>query len=441
MITDWIFLLLGVLLTAGTALFVAAEFSLVALDPVAVDKRAAAQDPTARHVQRAVRELATELSGAQIGITVTTVLLGYTMQTGLASLLASAMGRTAVAETLAAVVAVVISLVIVNSFSMLFGELVPKNWAISDPMKVARVVVRPMHAFTTALRPVIAVLNGSANRILRSIGVEPREELSGARSATELAALVRHSAKAGTLQRSTALLLTRSIGFDRLSAVDVMTDRMRMQTVGRADSAAQVVDQARVTGHSRFPVIEDSPDEVVGIVQLRRAVAVPYQRREEVPVGALMDDAPQVPETARLAPLLVSLRNGLQMAVVLDEFGGTSGVVTLEDVIEELVGEVADEHDRQRREVRAGPEESWLVPGTLRPDELTLRTGLRVPDEAPYETLGGLVMTALGRMPRLGDEVRVPGVWLGVEAMDGRRVETVRVRALRGIGGTGGTGA
>ena len=209
-----------------------------------------------------------------------------------------------------------------------------------------------------------------------------------------------------------------------------MTDRMRMRTVRRDAMAAELVELARSTGHSRFPVIEASPDEVVGIVQLRRAIGVPHDRRGEVPVGALMDEAPQVPETARLAPLLVSLRNGLQMAVVVDEFGGTSGVVTLEDVVEELVGDVADEHDRRRRDVRAGGEESWLVPGTIRPDELVLRTGLRVPDEAPYETLGGLVMTVLGRMPQVGDEVEVPGVWLRVETMDLRRVETLRVRAL-----------
>ncbi|HIZ36522.1 MAG TPA: hemolysin family protein [Candidatus Ruania gallistercoris] len=430
MITDWLLVALGVLLTAGTALFVAAEFSLVALDPAAVDKRAGA-DRTAGLVQRAVRQLATELSGAQVGITLTTVLLGYTMQAALANLLTQALAITALAEAAAAAaIAVLASLVTVNTFSMLFGELVPKNWAIADPMRVARVVVGPQHAFTTALRPVISVLNGSANKILRLAGVEPREELGGGRSATELAALVRHSAKAGTLERSTALLLTRSIGFGELTAQDVMTDRMRMRTVRRDAMAAELVELARSTGHSRFPVIEASPDEVVGIVQLRRAIGVPHDRRGEVPVGALMDEAPQVPETARLAPLLVSLRNGLQMAVVVDEFGGTSGVVTLEDVVEELVGDVADEHDRRRRDVRAGGEESWLVPGTIRPDELVLRTGLRVPDEAPYETLGGLVMTVLGRMPQVGDEVEVPGVWLRVETMDLRRVETLRVRAL-----------
>ncbi|MBZ2196329.1 hemolysin family protein [Occultella gossypii] len=429
MIADWLLVLLGVVLTAGTALFVSAEFALVALDPAGVDRRSAAGDKRAGLLARALRHLSTELSGAQVGITVTTVLLGYTMQAAVANLVAVPLGRTGLTTAIATAVAVVVSLVVVNTFSMIFGELVPKNWAISDPMKVAKTVIPFQHAFTTALRPMITVLNGSANRVLRMFGVEPREELSGGRSATELAALVRHSAKAGTLEMSTATLLTRSIGLGRLTAVDVMTDRMRMHSVDRDTSATDLLALARSTGHSRFPVIDASPDEVVGIVQLRRAIAVPYERRGEVPVGALMDEAPQVPETIRLGPLLVELRDGLQMAVVVDEYGGTSGVVTLEDVVEELVGEVADEHDRRRRVVRPGPARTWIVPGSLRPDELYQQTGLVVPDEAPYETLGGLVMTALGRLPAVGDEVEVPGVTLRVQTMDSRRVDTIQVRA------------
>lgn len=430
MIVDWLFVGFGVLLTAGTALFVSAEFALVAIDPGAVDRRIAGGDKRAATVGQALRHLSTELSGAQVGITLTTILLGYTMQSAVANLLAVPLGRTTLAEAAATAVAVTVSLVIVNTFSMVFGELVPKNWAISDPMKVARAVIGLQHGFTTALRPVITVLNGSANSVLRRFGVEPREELSGGRSATELAALVRHSAEAGTLDVSTATLLTRSIGLGRLTAVDVMTDRMRMQTLSRDDTAADIVALARTTGHSRFPVIEDSPDEIVGLVHLRRAIGVPFERRADVPVGALMDDAPRVPETIRLGPLLLDLRDrGLQMAVVEDEYGGTSGIVTLEDVVEELVGDVADEHDLRRRGVRAGPARSWIVPGTLRPDELYHHTGLAVPDEAPYETLGGLVMTSLGRLPAVGDEVAVPGVLLRVEVMDGRRVDALRVGA------------
>ena len=148
-------------------------------------------------------------------------------------------------------------------------------------------------------------------------------------------------------------------------------------------------------------------------------------------VGALMDDAPRVPETIRLGPLLLELRAfGHQMAVVVDEYGGTSGAVTLEDVVEELVGDVADEHDPRGRTVLPGGERTWVVAGTLRPDELHHETGLVVPDESPYETLGGLVMTTLGRLPRVGDEVSVPGVQLRVERMDGRRVDSIRVTAV-----------
>lgn len=431
MIGDWLLVLLGVVLTAGTFVFVASEFSLVALDPGSVDRRVAAGDRRAVGVAKALRELSTQLSGAQVGITLTTILLGYTMQSAIANLLGAGLLEVPVAEAAATAIAVTASLVIVNTFSMVFGELIPKNWAISEPMRVAGLITPVQRGFTAALHPVINGLNSSANAVLRRFGVEPREELSGARSAPELAALVRHSAEAGTLEASTATLLTRSIGMRSLTAVDVMTGRMRLVTLSPGDTAADVVAAARTSGHSRFPVIEDSPDEVVGLVHLRRAVAVPFDRRDTVPVGALMDDAPRVPETIRLGPLLLELREfGHQMAIVVDEYGGTSGAVTLEDVVEELVGEVADEHDPMRRPVRPGGEHTWLVAGTLRPDELHHETGLSVPDEAPYETLGGLVMTMLGRLPVVGDEVTVPGVLLRVEQMDGRRVDSIRVTAI-----------
>ena len=196
-----------------------------------------------------------------------------------------------------------------------------------------------------------------------------------------------------------ATLLTRSIGLGALTAVDVMTDRGRLHTLDQADTADAVVALARTTGHSRFPVVGENADDVLGIVHLRRVIAVPYERRESVPVtsSSLMTPAPRVPETMPLASLLVELRNqGSQMAVVVDEYGGTAGVVTLEDAIEEIVGDVADEHDRRRAGARADASGDWLVPGWTRPDELAARTDLHVPDDGPYETLAGLVMTELG---------------------------------------------
>ncbi|PFG37657.1 CBS domain containing-hemolysin-like protein [Flavimobilis soli] len=436
MLADWLMILLGVALTAGTAVFVASEFALVTLDPGVIegDPDAADGEPApqldrrTRSVVRALHELSTELSSAQVGITMTTILLGYTAQPALTRIFEKVLENQAWATAAGSALAVTLTLVLVNVFSMLFGELIPKNFALSRPLETARLAVPLQRAFTKALRPVIVVLNGSANALLRRMGIEPREELSGARSAPELAALVRRSAEQGTLEASTARLLTNSLELESLTAVDVMTDRTRLAVVGRDESAAHVVALARRTGHSRFPVIGDSRDDIIGFVHLRRAVAVPRERRGDVPVVALMVEAPTVPETVRLGPLLVTLRGlGLQMAVVLDEYGGTSGVVTLEDVVEELVGEVADEHDTRRVGAARQTDGSWTLPGLLRPDELTEATGLSVPDSPAYETLGGLVMARLGRVPEVGDTVLVGDVLLTVVAMQGRRVDRLRL--------------
>ncbi|HLR57238.1 MAG TPA: hemolysin family protein [Beutenbergiaceae bacterium] len=433
MILDWIFVGIGVVLTLGTFVFVAAEFALVALDPAVIDRLATDPDPaTARkagRVSKALRHLSTELSGAQVGITLTTVLLGYTMQAAIANLIGAAFAHTELAAAVAAVIAVTLSLIIVNAFSMLVGELIPKNWAIADPVRVAMLVSPVQRGFTALFRPLIVMLNASANAILHRFGIEPKEELSGARSAPELASLVRHSAQAGTLDVGTATLLTRSIAMNELSAVDVMTDRLRLETLRKDDTVADLLEKAYATGFSRFPLIGETSDEIAGVATLRRAIAVPYEKRGDVPAGAVMEPISSVPETMNLAPLLLELRNlGAQMAVVVDEYGGTSGIVTLEDVVEEIVGEVADEHDRLRLAVRAVGPGTWLIPGTLRPDELETYTQISVPNDASYETIGGLILNELGRLPTVGENVEFPGVTLTVERLSGRRIEQVRVR-------------
>ncbi len=427
--SDIVLLALGVILTLGTALFVAAEFSLVALDPATVAGQAET-DPRARTVNRALHQLSLQLSASQVGITLTTILLGYVAQDPLSRVLDGPLQAVGVAKAAAIAISATAAFVLVNLFSMLFGELVPKNMALADPLKTAVLVSRPLHAFTIVFKPIIEVLNGTANRILRRFGIEPAEEMSGARSASELGALVRRSAEAGTLDVSTALLVTRSIGVGQLTAVDVMTDRVRLETLPDTASAADVVALARKTGKSRFPVIGDGVDDVRGFVHLRRAVAVPYERRADVHVtsSSLMSPAPRVPETMQLAQLLVELRDdGLQMALVVDEYGGTSGAVTLEDVVEEIVGEVTDEHDPRRPAVYQTKGGHWSVPGSLRPDELARVCPVDVPDNGPYETLGGFVMFRLGRIPVAGDTVDVDDAQLSVEKMDGRRVERIRV--------------
>lgn len=438
MVIKWLMIVLGVLLTAGTAVFVAGEFALVALDPSVVDARAQAGDKRAGRVSKALRHLSTLLSGAQVGITLTTILLGYTMQAALNELLSQWLSPW-LGQTLAATIAVVSALIIVNAFSMVFGELIPKNATLADPLAAAGFVTPFITGFTWLFRPLVNLLNGMANAILKRFGIEAAEEASGARSASELTALLRRSAEEGTLEVSTARLLTRSLGVDELSAVDVMTDRGRIHWLEESATAADLVALASQTGHSRFPVFGDSPDDVLGLVNLRRAIAVPYERRAQVPVtsSSIMTPAPRVPETMPLASLLVELRGygeqesfGLQMAIVVDEYGGTAGVVTLEDAVEEIVGEVSDEHDRRRAGIHLDSAGRWIAPGWSRPDEVTARTAIRIPDDGPYETLGGLVMNELGRIPQIGDEVTLSTCTILVDAMEGRRVTRVRITSV-----------
>ncbi len=429
LVADSLFVLLGVFLTFGTAIFVAAEFSLVALDPASVERKLDGGDRRLTRVMRALRSLSTQLSGAQVGITLTTILLGYTTQVALVRLFTSGLGNLGLSLTLAATIGAIISVVLVNVFSMLFGELVPKNMALAEPMRTARLTAPAQLGFTWIFTPVIKVLNGTANAVLRLFGVEPVEELSSARSASELAAMVQHSAEEGTLNEETAELFTRSVSMESLTAIDVMTDRGRVRAIPASATAADLVNLARETGHSRFPIIDDDGNDYVAIALLRRAIAIPHERRGEVPVSSRSISVPafQVPETVGLVPLLVELRGGVQMVVVVDEYGSSSGIVTLEDVVEEVVGEVSDEHDRRRRGIKTSPQGGYMVPGTLRPDELLAKTGIVVDEDGPYETLAGFVMNELGEIPEIGDEVTAGGVTLEVVAMQGRRVTRLHV--------------
>ncbi|HET7761455.1 MAG TPA: hemolysin family protein [Phycicoccus sp.] len=426
--TAWLLLLVGVVLTVGTALFVAAEFSLVALDRPTVQRAVDAGEPGARSVLVSHRQLSTQLSACQVGITLTTLVLGFIASPSVGALLLGPLQAAGLSPGTASSVAAVLAMLAATGFSMIVGEMVPKTLAVSLPLSTAKVAATPVRWFGVLAKPLIVVLNGVANRTLRALGIEPQEELSAARSPAELASLVRTSAEAGTLGLGTARLVTASLGFGDQSAEDVMTPRSRATAIERTATAADLVALARRTGHSRFPVIGADWDDVDGIVHVKKAIAVPFDRRADVPVSALMAPAVFVPETLRLDPLLVELRDGgMQLAVVVDEYGGTSGVVTLEDLVEEIVGEVSDEHDRGETTGRRVRDGLWTVPGLWRPDEVRSRVGVGVPDGPAYETLGGWVMATLGRVPVVGDEVEVDGWRVRVVDMDGHRVDRLRL--------------
>ncbi len=423
---DFIMLGVGLLLTVGTGLFVASEFALVNLDRADLEARQAKGESRLSLTISALRHTSTHLSSAQLGITLTTLLTGYTMEPALSNLLRPTFVAWNIPEAAVAPIATVIAMLVATVVSMILGELVPKNFALALPRQTAKLVIPFQVAFTTVFKPAIIVLNGSANGVLRSMGIEPKEELSGARSAEELSSLVRRSASAGLLEADTASLLDRTLTFSRLSAADVMTARPSMHALAAGDSADDVIQLARRTGHSRFPVYDDDLDDISGVVHLKAAISVPRERRSEVPVGALATDALRVPETVHVDGLISELRaRGYQLAIVVDEYGGTAGLVTLEDLVEELVGEVSDEHDRTRAGIVRG-RDGIMFPGELRPDELRSRAGVVVPEGDVYDTVGGYVMSVLERVPSVGDEVSVDSGKLQVVRMDGRRVDRVR---------------
>lgn len=442
MTTALLLLALAVALVLLCGMFVAAEFAFVTVDRNQVDKAAGEGDAAAAGVQRALRSLSTQLSGAQVGITATNLGIGFLAEPAMAELLRRPLTDLGLAAGAVDPVALATSLALSTVLTMLVGELVPKNIALALPMRTARATQRPMRAFTTVMGGPIRVLNGTANAIVRWLGVEPQEELRSARSSTELASLIQRSADVGTLDADTAELMEKSVEFGTRTAGEIMTPRVRTRTLEENDRASAVIDLARETGHSRFPVL-DERDAVVGTVHVKNAVALPLPERSTTKVKHLMARPIEVPDSLRLDPLMALLRGeGFQMAVVLDEYGGHAGIVTLEDVVEEIVGDIADEHDRHGSRGRLRRDGTWSLSGLLRPDEVEDLTDVSLPEGEDYDTVAGLVLKALGRIPTAGDSVVVPladpptdeedppsrQAVLRVEHMDGLRIDRLSMR-------------
>jgi CBS domain containing-hemolysin-like protein len=443
--TSLLLLALALALVAACGVFVAAEFSFVTVDRAQVELEASAGDAGAQGLQRALRTLSTQLSGAQVGITVTNLAIGFLAEPAVSDLIDGPLDRAGVPPGWVTPIAAATGLVFGTFMTMIFGELVPKNLALAKPMVTAKATQRFQRGFTAVMRGPIRVLNGSANAVVRRLGIEPQEELRSARSSTELASLIARSASVGTLDPETAELMERSVEFGSRTAGEIMTPRVRTLSLDESDRALQVIELARETGHSRFPVL-DAEDTVVGTVHVKNAVALPVHERPTTRVKHLMVKPIVVPDSLRLDPLLALLReDGFQLAVVLDEYGGHAGIVTLEDVIEEIVGDIADEHDRLGEQVQPRRDGSWLISGLLRPDEVEDLTGVALPESEDYDTVAGLVLQVLGRVPESGDiaEVAVADVHrdeddgprdrmvsLTVEHMDGLRIDRLTLRLL-----------
>lgn len=377
----------------------AGEFALVAVNRSRVDTHAAEGDRKARRLVGRLRDLSFELSGAQLGITVTSLVLGAISEPTVARVISPLLEAVGIESER---ISITTALVLATVFQMVLGELFPKNVAIARPYPSALRVGLPMASVNRLLRPLIQFFNRSANWTVRRLGIEPRDELVGLRSLQELEMIVRASSAEGELGAQETSLLTRAIAFVDKDAAEVMVPRVSVNGLPVEASVADLRRLSVETGHSRFPIYQGDLDTVVGIAYVKDTFAVPVDQREVVTVEAIASPAQVVPESMHLDTLLIELqRAGRTLAVVVDEYGGTAGIVTVEDIVEEILGEIQDEHDAASLPSERAP---GTLAGSLHRHEVEELSGFAWP-EGSYETLNGFVTAELDRFPQPGDVV------------------------------------
>lgn len=438
---ELLLIVVALLLVAACGIFVAAEFAFVTVDRSRIDRLAEGGDGGAKGVQAALRTLSTQLSGAQVGITITNLAIGFLAEPAVASLLRGPLGSIGLTGPAVSAVAIVLAISVATVFTMIFGELVPKNLAIARPVGTAKAVQGFQRGFSRLMYFPIIWMNGTANIFLRRIGIEPREELASARSVEELLSVVKHSAKRGTLTRDTAILVERSLEFSERHAADVMTPRVKLITIDQNEAVSRVVELAHESGFSRFPVIDSKIDNIVGLISIKEAVKVDFNDRSTTVVSSVMKPVVFAPTSIELDDLIEKMRDeAVELVVAIDEFGGVDGVVTLEDLVEELVGEVIDEHDENGVAIAQVKRNVWSISGLLRPDEVGHVTGLVLPEDESFETMGGLIFDKLDEIPEVGDTVTVTAltraglkkqIRLKVTKMDGRRIDRIEFAVTR----------
>jgi CBS domain containing-hemolysin-like protein len=416
-------LALVVFLLAVNAFFVAGEFGLVTVKRSRVTRLAEEGDRRASRILAGLRRLSFHLSGAQLGITVSSLVLGIIAETALSPLVVPVLDWLPISETAIPAITVVVALSIATAAQLVFGELVPKNLAITYPYPTTVRVGVPMLAVNNFLSPITRVLNASANWTVRRLGIEPREELQGVRSLEELELIIRASGEGGELSDDELSLLTRSIAFAENLTSDVMVPRVQVVGLPESSTVTDLQAAAVGSGHSRFPVYGTDLDHIVGVVHVKDTFRVPYERRPTEAITNYMRPALVIPETQPVDTVLVELRTrGSGMAVVTDEYGGTAGIVTSEDLLEEILGEIEDEYDT----VSAPDESGDAISGLLHRHEVEEVTGFEWP-EGRYETLGGLVTAELGRHGEVGDVVFIDDWKLEVVATADFRIDRVVV--------------
>jgi CBS domain containing-hemolysin-like protein len=415
-----------VVLVLANAFFVATEFALVSARRTRLDELASAGDRKARLARRALQSLGRYISATQLGITLASLGLGWIGEPALAGLIAG--GFAWLPKALAAIathgVASAIAFVLITVLHIILGELVPKALALVYPEEVSRWTAGPLIGFAWLMAWPIALLNGTANRLLRMLGISPPGEHERMHSPEEIRMLVEQSTEGGSMLKEDARLIEGVFEFSEKTAQEVMTPRTQMIALEGSLSLEQAADEVAKARRSRYPVYTESLDEIVGVVHAKDILTALRGRPHET-IQAIMRPPLFVPGTREVEDVLADMKRlKTHLAVVLDEYGGTAGLVTMEDLLEEIVGPIYDEYDPQDR---PSPGDSAArLEGAMPITEFNARYDAAM-DDTDYTTLGGYVFGQLGRLPRPGDRVTVMPHTFEVVEMDGRRVKSLRL--------------
>lgn len=420
-------LAIAVMLVLLNGFFVAVEFAYTAARRPSLEERAAAGERTARWALASMNELPITFAGAQLGVAAMSLGLGFVIEESLEGAfhdLFDAMGLPSGAVT---TISIITALLIVSFVHNVFGEMAPKNATIAAPERAAILLAAPFRAYVTVFRPLIVSLSWVAGGVLRLFGVKTRHSLESTHSAEDIATLVKTIGAGKVIDPSSSRLLTSALGFQSTVVSEVMVPRPDLVAVAESESAATFENTIVATGHSRIPVYGRDLDDIRGFVHAKDLIGVHADRLGDPIPQNLIRNVPVVPETTPISPVMEMMRSeGVHMAVAIDEHGSVAGLVTLEDIAEEIVGDIRDEHDiREVMEIRPAGRDRYLVAGQTRVDRLT-GVGALI-EEGEYETVGGYLMAALGKVPRRGDTLVGPGFEMTVRRMDGRRVREVEL--------------
>jgi CBS domain containing-hemolysin-like protein len=421
----------AVLLVLLNGFFVAVEFAYTASRRPVLEEMAGQGNRFARWALASMSELPVTFAGAQLGIAGCSLALGFVIESSMESAFEGLYASLGLPHGAIATLAVITSLLIVSFVHNVFGEMAPKNATIAAPEKAALALAAPFRAYSIFLRPIIITLSGVASAVLRLFGVRPRLAVEVTHSAEDIATLVKMVGAGGMIDPGSSRLLTSALQFQDTLVSEVMVPRPDLVALPAGETAASFERTVVATGHSRIPVYGDDLDDMEGFVHVKDLMSIDPADLDTPIDRSFLREVPVVPETMSISPLLEMMRSkAVHLAVAIDEHGSVSGLITLEDIAEELVGEIRDEHDiREVMEVRPAGRDRFLVAGQTRVDRLSALGIVLV--QGDYDTVGGYLMAKLGRVPRRGDTVSDPGFEMTVRRMDGRRVREVEVAVTK----------